>query len=204
MGYRAEAGRRRAGGRRHHAAGCCSDTSAAASCLATPHLTAPGLKPPVLGTTTEPNQLGTMVMQKVRQDTCTCVYVCVCVCVCVYRWSRLRRPVQMHGPWALGSGQRAAHIAAACGSRSPVHPAHVPAPPYVSTSAFLPTTPPPRTDPSCLQDLKPFSSSTRLPHQAGAADTGSGGGGLMVPPVDISMADAYTYNVRLQVALLLC
>lgn len=47
-----------------------------------------------------------------------------------------------------------------------------------------------------MQELKPFSSSTRLPHTA-AAGTGTGADtvGSMMQPVDISMADVYTYEV---------
>lgn len=47
------------------------------------------------------------------------------------------------------------------------------------------------------QDTKaPFGMSTRLPHQGAwlGSDTAAASG-LMVPPLELSMADAYTYSV---------
>ncbi|KXZ44406.1 hypothetical protein GPECTOR_68g377 [Gonium pectorale] len=48
------------------------------------------------------------------------------------------------------------------------------------------------------KDLKPFSSSTRLPYQTAQGPNGLAGDGgtyFLMPPVDVSMADAYDYNV---------
>ncbi len=52
------------------------------------------------------------------------------------------------------------------------------------------------------QDLKPFSSSTRLPHQTTAGGAGGdsaaslASSSFLLVPVDVSMSEAYTYNVR--------
>ena len=49
---------------------------------------------------------------------------------------------------------------------------------------------------ACLQDPKaPFGMSTRLPHQAAWQAVDAPAGTLMMQPMEVSMADAYTYNV---------
>ncbi|GFR50873.1 hypothetical protein Agub_g13161, partial [Astrephomene gubernaculifera] len=70
-----------------------------------------------------------------------------------------------------------------------------------------PGPPPATTDASLMgtfilqKDLKPFSSSTRLPYQhlngsaPGASVEAPPQGPFMMPPVDVSMSDAYNYNV---------